>query len=268
VLTTGTFPDRLQFSEIIPIYKKGDKTLISNYRPISLLPVFSKIFEKIVYKRLYYHLTLNNILVKEQFGFRCDTSTKIAIYTLINNVLSFLNDKKIVGGLFCELKRAFDCVNYDILLLKMKFYGITGTANKLMGSYLRNRYQRVVINFHNKSNGYLSEWEKVKHVVPQGSVLGPLLFLLYIRDLSKSVLDKSNPLLFADDTSFIIASRDKNIFKSHTKEVFNEIYKWFYSNLLILNHNKTYIMQFVTKTDCKINMQISFDDKRIATARV
>jgi hypothetical protein len=92
MLTTGTFPDRLKFSEIIPIYKRGDKTLISNYRPISLLPVFSKIFEKIIYKSLYYHLTLNNILVREQFGFRCDTSTKIAIYTPINNVLSFLND--------------------------------------------------------------------------------------------------------------------------------------------------------------------------------
>jgi hypothetical protein len=138
MLTTGTFPDRLKFSEIKPIYsyKKGDKTLISNYRPISLLPVFLKIFEKIIYKRLYDHLTLNSILVKEQFGFRCNTCTEIAIYTLVNNVLSFLNDKKIVGGLFCDLKKAFDCVNYDVRLSKMRFYGISGVANKLMESYL------------------------------------------------------------------------------------------------------------------------------------
>jgi hypothetical protein len=94
MLTTGTFPDRLKFSEIKPIYKTGNKTLISNYRPISLLPVFLKIFEKIIYKRLYDHLTLNNILVKEQFGFRCNTSTEITIYTLVTNVLSSLNDKK------------------------------------------------------------------------------------------------------------------------------------------------------------------------------
>jgi hypothetical protein len=93
MLSTGTFPDRLKFSKFKPIYKKRDKTLITNYRPISLLPVFSKIFETIIYKRLYYHLTSNNILVKEQFGFRCNNSTEIAIYTLINNILSSLSNK-------------------------------------------------------------------------------------------------------------------------------------------------------------------------------
>ena len=114
MLSTGRFPDRLKYSEIKPIYKKRDKTLITNYRPISLLPVFSKIFEKVLYKRLYYHLTLNNILVKEQFGFRCNSSTEIAIYALPNNILSSLSNRIIVGGLFCDLQKAFDCVNYDI----------------------------------------------------------------------------------------------------------------------------------------------------------
>ena len=149
----GTFPDRLEYSEIKPIYKKGDKTLIINYRPISLLPVFSKIFEKVLYKRLYYHLTLSNILVKEQFGFRCNSSTETAIYTLINNILSSLNNRIIVGGLFCDLQNAFDCVNCDILLSKMKFYDITGVANRLMESYLRNRYQRVIIQMIIDLNG-------------------------------------------------------------------------------------------------------------------
>jgi len=194
MLSTGTFLDRLKFSEIKPIYKKCDKTRITNYRPISLLPVFSKTFEKIIYIRLYQHLTSNNILVKEQFGFRCNNSIEIAIYTLINNVLSSLSNKIIVGGLFCDLQEAFDCVNYDILLSKMKFYGMTGVANKLMKSYLRNRYQRVVINAHNNSNGYFSKWEEVQHGVPQGSVLGPLLFLIYVNDLSKSVSDKSSTI--------------------------------------------------------------------------
>jgi hypothetical protein len=152
MLSTGTFPDRLKYIEIKPTYK----TLIINYRPISLLPVFSKIFEKVLYKRLYYHLTLNNILVKEQLGYRCNSSTETAIYTLINNILSSLNNRIIVGGLFCDLQKAFDCVNYDILLSKMKFYGITGVANRLMQSELRNRYQRVIINARNKSNDNLS----------------------------------------------------------------------------------------------------------------
>jgi len=107
--------------------------------------VFSKIFEEVLYKRLCYHLTINNILVKEQFGFRSNSSTEIAIYTLLNNILSSLNNR-IVGGLFCDLQKPFDCVNYEILLSKMKFYGITGIANRLMESYLRNRYQRVNIN--------------------------------------------------------------------------------------------------------------------------
>jgi len=100
---------------------------------------------------------LNNILVKELFGFRCNNSTEIAIYTLINNILSSLNKKIIVGGLFCDLQKAFDCINYDILLPEMKFYGISDVANKLMESYLRNTYQRIVINANNNSNGYFSK---------------------------------------------------------------------------------------------------------------
>jgi hypothetical protein len=110
----------------------------------------------------------------------------------------------------------------------------------------------VTINACNKIKGYFSKWEEVQHGVPQGSVLGPLLFLIYINDLSKSVSNKSSPILFADDTSFIIANRDKDKFKFNTNEIFNEINKWFCSNLLRLNYDKTYFLQFSTKTDYKI----------------
>ena len=122
----------------------------------------------------------------------------------------------------------------------MKFYGISVVANKLVESYWRNRYQRVVINAHNNSNGYFSKWEEVQHWVSHGSVLGPLLFLIYVNDLSKSVSDKSSPTLFAEDTSFIIANCDETKFNFKTNEIFNEINKWFRSNLLILNYDKTY----------------------------
>jgi hypothetical protein len=100
-------PDRLSFSEVKPLYKKGDKTELSNYRPISLLPTFSKIIEKTIYKRLYFHLNKNNILVTEQFGFREKLSTEMATYTLLNNILLLLDKKNYVGGLFCDLQKAF-----------------------------------------------------------------------------------------------------------------------------------------------------------------
>ena len=149
----------------------------------------------------------------------------------------------------------------------MKFYGITGFANRLMKSYLRNRCQRVIINAHNNSIGYFSKWKEVQHRVQQGSVLGPLLFLIYINDLSKSASDKSSQILFADDTSFIIANRDETEFNFKTNEILNEINKWFHSNLLTLNYDKTYFLQFLTKTDNEINMQVPFGNRKIATAQ-
>ena len=125
----------------------------------------------------------------------------------------------------------------------------------------------MTINACHKINGYFSKWEEVQHGVPQGSVLGTILFLMYINNISKSVSDKSSPILFADNTSLIIANCDKDKFKFNTSEIFNEINKWFRSNLLTLNYDKTYFLQFSTKTDYRINMQVSFGDRKIATAQ-
>ena len=123
-----------------PYLKKGAPSELSNYRPISLLTLFSKIIKKIIYVRLYQYLIVNNILVNEQFGFREKSSTEMATHYLLNTVLASLDKKKkkIVGGLFCNLQKAFDCVSHDILLTKLDFYGISGTANKLLKSYLTN----------------------------------------------------------------------------------------------------------------------------------
>ena len=261
MLSTGTFPDRLKYAEVKPIYKKGDKTQITNYRPISLLPVFSKIFEKVLYKRLSDHLGKNNILAKEQFGFRCNTSTEPAIYTLIHNILSSLNTKSLAGGLFCDLQKAFDCVNHNILLKKLTFYGITEVTNKLIDSYLSNRQQRVTIN------NCTSTWKEIRHGVPQGSVLGPLLFLIYINDLSLNITDKCIPILYADDTSFLITDHDSIELRRKTNEVFTKINEWFHTNLLMLNYDKTFLLQFTAKTNKETEMQILCNDKAIATAK-
>jgi len=168
ILSTGTFPDRLKYSEV-----KLLKEIKRNFLNIGLfhfLQYFKKIIEQIIHHRLYCHLNNNNnnnnVMVNEQFGFWEKLSTKVATFTLLNNLLSSLNRKNFVGGLFCDLQKAFDCVNHDILLAKMEFYGITGIVNKLKRSYLDNRYQRISLN-DSKFNKVYSKCKHTKHAVPQ-----------------------------------------------------------------------------------------------------
>jgi hypothetical protein len=137
----------------------------------------SKVFEKVICARLYQHLNNHNILVNEQFGFRAQSSTEKATFILINEILEALNSKKLVGGIFCDLEKAFDSVNHDILLCKLEFYSIRGLFYNLLKSYLTDRYQRVLIGGVSSNHSSSSAWGKIKHGVPQGSILGPLLFL-------------------------------------------------------------------------------------------
>jgi hypothetical protein len=137
VLVKGIFPDRLKFSILKPLYKKGSKTDISNYRPTSLLTSSSKIFEKVMQTRLLEHLINNNILSTEQYGFRMKLTTENATYKLTNEVVNAMNNRLIVGGIFCDLKKAFNCVNHDILLSNLEIYGITGKDKELYQSYLK-----------------------------------------------------------------------------------------------------------------------------------
>ena len=145
----------------------------------------------------------------------------------------------------------------------MEFYGISGTANKLIKSYLEDRFQRVVIK-DNMLNKTASTWEPIKHGVPQGSILGPLSFLIYINDLAQISKDLVNPILFADDTCFIISNRDVHEFKMNVNLVLNESINWFHSNLLSLNFNKTHFLQFLTKQQKKVTFQIIVPDSIIA----
>jgi hypothetical protein len=267
-LITGTFPNRLKFSEIKPIYKKGDKKSISNYRPISLLTSFSKIFEKVIYRRLCQHLFNNNILVNEQFGFRINSSTDTAIYRLLHQVLTALNSRHNVGGIFCDLEKAFDCVNHKILLSKLEFYGISGSMQKLIISCLEGRFQRIQLHSKHHNLYIHSDWGEILHRVPQGSILGPLLFLIYMNDLLLVLKMSSTPILFADDTNVIISNPDPFVFRNSLTEAFKQLNTWFNTNLLFLNLSKTEFIKFKTKHSYERDQEINIecDNKKISNS--
>jgi hypothetical protein len=149
-------------------------------------------------------------LVDEQFGFTTKSPMDLASYKLINDVLTSLNNKLLVGGVFYDLQKAFDCVDHDILLSKMNWYGISGKEYKLLSSYLKNRYHRVITT--NESKQYYSKLEPIRYGIPQGSILAPLFFILYINDLPKTIAGLANPVLFADNTSMIISKSDPKDF--------------------------------------------------------
>ena len=179
----GIFPDELKLAKVIPIFKSGDKTQLTNYRPISVLIFFSKIFEKTMYNHLIKFINKNKILYKYQFGFRKSHSTNHAIISLVEKVNNALDSGNVLVGVFLDLKKAFDTVDHKILLGKLFKYGIRGEILKWFESYLNNRTQYVNIQ-DNKS-----QTKTITCGVPQGSILGPLLFILYINDLTGASKD-------------------------------------------------------------------------------
>jgi hypothetical protein len=162
------------------------------------------------------------ILADEQYGFR-KTSSELASFNLINNILQAFNDKKLVGGIFCDLTKTSDSVNHEILLAKLEFHGIRGTFYKLIASYFNDRYQRVIIK-DEQSNNYFSNWEQVRLGVPQGSILGPLFFLLYINDLPTIIKDILKPTLFTDDINIILTNSNPIQLKENFNIVLGRYY--------------------------------------------
>ena len=195
-LSLGKFPSPFKDANVTPVHKKGDLSLVSNYRPISLLNSVAKLFEKLVFKYLYNHLQDNNMLSSLQSGFIPGDSTVNQLAYLYHIFTEALDAGKEVRTVFCDISKAFDRVWHEGLIYKLKAAGVSGDVLRWFQSYLSGRRQRVVLP------GSLSEWVYIKAGVPQGSILGPLLFLLYINDIVKNI--GSNIRLFADDTSLFI----------------------------------------------------------------
>jgi hypothetical protein len=235
----------MKFAVVKPILKNGNAYNPSNYWHISLLPAFSKVLERVVYNRLYDHIDNNNILDNNRYGFKPDSSTEKASFKLVEEILRATNNKQFVGGIFCNLHKAFDCVSHDILIIKLEFYGITGKFGALIKSCLTGRYQRVTLDANSSTNSS-SSWAGVKFGVPQGSILGPLHFLLYINDITKVSINGTNIFLYADDTSIIVTNPNYVNYKLTMTRIFDEVNTWFRINLLKLNINKTHILQFTS----------------------
>jgi Reverse transcriptase (RNA-dependent DNA polymerase)/Endonuclease-reverse transcriptase len=240
-LSTGIFPDKLKVAKIIPIHKNGPKDIVANYRPISLLPTFSKIIEKIIQNRLLSYIDKNNILSNNQYGFRAKHSTLLAVTDFYDSVSKSIDKSNYVIGIFLDLSKAFDTLDYDILLSKLEFYGIRGMAQHLLHSYLSNRKQYV--HYNNMSSG-------IKYVtmgVPQGSILGPLLFLLYINDIEKAST-LLHFILFADDTNLLLAHKNLDVLIALINAELSKVACWFECNRLSINVLKSNFIFFGSKS--------------------
>ena len=226
-------PDKLKIAKVIPIYKKNEKYHVDNYRPISLLSTINKIMEKLMYKRLIDFLNKYKVLYEYQFRFRETHSTFLALIEIIENILKDLENGKYVAGIYLDLSKAFDTVDHKILLHKLNHYGIRGQSLKWFGSYLSNRQQFTYINDNQ------SELKDIKYGVPQGSVLGPLLFLIYTNDITQCTKQNCKMRLFADDTNGFMSANSPKELKKEMSIFLSDLFKWCKSNKLTINLQKT-----------------------------
>ena len=262
ILASTVYPDLWKKANVTPVHKKNDKQQIKNYRPISMLPICGKMLEKIIFNRLYSYLSTQNLITKNQSGFRPGDSTTNQLLYFTNEIHKAFDDPKSleVRSIFLDISKAFDKVWHEGLIFKLERNGISGNVLKLLKSYLANRKQRVALN------GVFSEYANVESGVPQGSVLGPLLFLVYINDLEENIRSKIR--FFADDTMLFSIVNDNDTSATELQHDLNLIGKWAYQWKLEFNPDPTKQateLLFSCKSHSTLHPQLFFNNNPVST---
>ena len=234
---TAVFPSVIKTAKVVPVFKKDSKLDYSNYHPVSLLSNIEKILEKLMYKRLYTFLNNSNIIYNLQFGFRQQYSTSHALINITKNIRKGLDDGNIGCGVSVDLQKAFDIVDHQILLAKLNHYGICGVSNDWFKSYLSNHNQYV------STNCFDSGLTSINCSIPQGSVLGPLLFLLYINDLNQAI-KFCKVHHFTDDTNLLCLSNSIKKLNKLVNTDLKHLVNWLNANKISLNVKKTEMVIF------------------------
>ena len=238
-MLAGVFPDELKIAKVIPHFKTGNRNPVSNYRPISILPTLSKIFEKLIHKRIYEFLESHNIIYDCQFGFRQKHSTIHAVQTAVTSVIKSLNASNQIMGIFIDFSKAFDIIKHDILFKKLNHYGIRGIALELINSYFCNRKQYVYYD-----NQCYSDLSKISVGVLQGSVLGPLFFIVYVNDIINCMDSSIKFVMFADDTNIFVSAKISEELYSKANALLNNLRYYIDANYLHINLKKSKYIHF------------------------
>ena len=255
-LEKGQFPSEMKLADVVPLFKSKDRSLESNYRPISLLSTMSKILEKIVYNRVYNFLDQTGQISNTQYGFRAKHSCEHAVGQLIGTVLKNIENKKITVAVLLDLSKAFDTIKHEIMLRKLELYGVRGIPLQWFQSYLSERKLRVKCRTTCSNEETYSDQYSIEYGTPQGSCLGPLIFLIFVNDMSLHLSD-GDIIQFADDTTLIFGHRNKNYLKFCIERELAILQDWFYANKLTLNVDKSVYLLFErNNTKCDLNISV------------